>query len=175
MTSITIPALETDRLILRGPSAEDLAPMLAFFASDRATFYGGPMGEEEAWRKLGSYAGQWLFRGYGWFSAYRKDDMAMVGMAGPHHPVGFPEPEMSWLLVSSAFEGQGFAREAAAGVLQHLFGDLGWASVVSYIDPKNTPSRKLAEALGATVDADAVSAIEGCTVFRHAAKAGGAG
>ncbi|WP_421701263.1 GNAT family N-acetyltransferase [Aliiroseovarius sp.] len=172
-TPFIIPTLETERLMLRGPSADDLAPMMTFFGSDHATFYGGPMTEKDAWLKLASYAGQWAFRPYGWFSAYRKSDMAMVGMAGPHHPVGLPEPEMSWLLVSPDFEGQGLAREAAAAVLNHLFADLGWDSVVSYIDPKNIPSRKLAEALGATLDTNAVSPLEGCDVFRHVAKSGG--
>lgn len=170
MTSLPIPTLETDRLILRGPSGDDINPMLGFFGSDHAAFYGGPMDQENAWRKLAAYAGQWALRGYGWFSTYRKSDMAMVGMAGPHHPVGFPEPEMSWLLISPDFEGLGLAREASEAVLHHLFADLGWNSVVSYVDPKNTPSRQLAERLGATLDTDAVSPLEGCQVFRHLPK-----
>lgn len=175
MTSpFAIPTLETDRLILRGPTPDDVAPMLAFFASERSQFYAGPLDTEQGWRRLASYAGQWAFRPYGWFSIYRKSDMAMVGMAGPHHPEGLPEPEMSWLVVRETFEGQGYAREASEAVLRHLFTDLGWTTVVSYIDPANAPSRALAERLGAALDDTAVSPLAGCDVYRHLPRDGGA-
>ncbi|WP_299083592.1 GNAT family N-acetyltransferase [uncultured Ruegeria sp.] len=172
MTSAANPQLETERLILRGPSPDDVAPMFEFFKSDHSLFYGGPMTEAEAWRKLTLYAGQWTLCGYGLFSIYRKADMAMVGMAGPYHPINFPEPEMSWLVVGPEFEGQGLAREACQTVLSHLFEELDWTSVVSYIDTGNIRSQKLAERLGASLDQNAVVPLENCIAYRHRPQSG---
>lgn len=163
------PILQTERLILRPPCGDDVPSVLHFFGSGRARFYGGPIDAPAAWRRLSAYAGQWLLRGYGIFAVLRRDTGETVGLAGPIHPNDFPEPEMSWLLTDAAHEGRGYAREASAATLAHLFGDLGWTDVVSYIDPANTASLKLAERLGARPDAAAAVplALPGCLAFRH--------
>ena len=139
-TIVHIPRLDTDRLILRPPAAQDTGPILAFLGTPRAEFYGGPMNANDAWKKLAIYAGQWLLRGYGMFTLTRRDTGETIGMAGPYHPQDFPEPELSWLLTDPAQEGHGYASEACAAILTHLFTDLGWAHVVSYIDRANTAS-----------------------------------
>ena len=141
--------------------------MLAFLASDRAEFYGGPMDPNAAWHKFSAYVGQWTLRGYGLFAVTRKEGGETIGMAGPHHPDHFPEPEMSWLLTDATHEGQGYASEACRAVLDHLFTDHGWTDVISYIDTANVTSRKLAERLGARLDANARSPIETCDAYRH--------
>ena len=41
-TTVTIPTLETDRLILRAPKAEDFEAYAAFCASPRSAGVGGP-------------------------------------------------------------------------------------------------------------------------------------
>ncbi len=161
------PTLQTPRLDIRPPTAADEPAMLAFFASERSRFYRGPLDAAAAWRVFATYAGQWMLRGYGFFALVDRSSGATVGLAGPFHPVEFPEPEMSWLLVDAAHEGQGLAQEGCAAVLAHLFDDLGWANVVSYIDPANHASRALAERLGARPDPDAVVPLPVCAAFRH--------
>jgi [ribosomal protein S5]-alanine N-acetyltransferase len=47
-----------------------------------------------------------------------------------------------------AFWGQGYAREAAARLLAHVFDDLGASAAKAMIDARNAPSRRLAAALG---------------------------
>lgn len=94
----------------------------------------------------------------------------MVGMAGPYHPVDFPEPEMSWLLTDPAHEGKGYATKACRAVLTYLFATLGWKNVVSYIDADNLASRTLALRLGATVDPNAISPIPNCDGYRHSSE-----
>ena len=168
---MTIPQLETERLILRVPTNGDTGAMLAFLRSERAEFYGGPMSAYDAWHKFSAYAGQWVLRGYGMYSFVLKDTGQTAGMAGPFHPDHFHEPEMSWLLTSAEFEGRGLAAEACQAVLAHLFGTLGWSSVVSYIDVANTASRKLAERLGASHEADAPEVVPNCQSFRHVPQA----
>jgi RimJ/RimL family protein N-acetyltransferase len=52
------PTLETDRLILRPPMAEDLAPWAAMLAdSQAARFIGGPQALHGAWRNLAMMTG----------------------------------------------------------------------------------------------------------------------
>ncbi len=164
---MTPPTLTTDRLTLRAPDARDMPTMLDFFTSSRANFYGGPMDTNAAWHKFSAYVGQWVLRGYGFFAVTLKDSGDTIGMAGPHHPDHFAEPEMSWLLTDAAHEGKGYASEACRAVLAHLFTDLGWSTCISYIDPANTASRALAKRLGARLDLDHMAAIEGCDTYRH--------
>lgn len=159
--------LDTARLILRVPNASDVDAMVAFFGSDHARFYSGPMSVGDAWRKFAGYVGQWTLSGYGMFSIEHRDTGATIGMAGPFHPADFPEPEMSWLLTEPKYEGQGFASEACTAILTHLFDDLGWSQVVSYIDPDNHASRALALRLGAVEDPAAVVPLPGCVAYRH--------
>ena len=168
MTAILSPSvLETDRLTLRIPNADDEAPMMAFLRSERGEFYGGPMEAYDAWHKFSAYVGQWILRGYGMYSVVLKDTGETVGMAGPFHPAHFDEPEMSWLLTDARHEGKGLAAEACRAVLDHLFANLGWTSVVSYIDKANAPSRALAMRLGATLDTAKECPVANCESYRH--------
>ena len=50
------------------------------------------------------------------------------------------------------FEGRGIAEEAARGVLDWLFTDQKWPSVISLVDPSNDTSVKLVEKLGARAE-----------------------
>ncbi len=148
--------------------------MLSFLGSDFAVYYGGPMDQEAAWQKFSSGVGQWLLRGYGMYSVVLKETGETIGMVGPHQPGHFPEPEMSWLLTAPRHEGKGYAQEACEAVLAHLFTDLGWTSVVSYIDKSNLASQRLAERLGAQPDANSKSPISNCDAFRHTPMRGSA-
>ncbi|NVK45287.1 MAG: GNAT family N-acetyltransferase [Rhodobacteraceae bacterium] len=163
------PTITTDRLILRAPCGDDIAAITQFFAQERARFYGGPLPEDQAWRRLATYAGQWMLLGYGLFTITLKETGEPIGMAGPVHPCDFSEPELSWLLTSTAYEGHGFAAEACKAVLTYLFDRLGWSTVVSYIDPENLGSKALATRLGAVIDAQAAipACLPGCVAYRH--------
>lgn len=164
---MTHPILTTERLTLRRPDGRDTKPMLAFLASDRAEFYGGPMGAGDAWRKFAVYVGQWDICGTGFFTIEQKTSGTPIGMVGLYSPPDFPEPELAWLIFDKSSEGQGYAFEATLTVLDYLFGSLNITSVVSYIDRANVRSAALAERLGAGLDHQAVAPIENCLVYRH--------
>ncbi len=163
------PILTTERLCLRAPHAADTDAILAFLGSDRADFYGGPMDLGTAWHKFSAYVGQWTLAGYGLFAVTLKDTNETIGLAGPHHPAHFPEPEMSWLIADARFEGHGYATEACRAVLDHYLTGQGWASLVSYIDRANHPSRALAQRLGATKEETGSVPIPNCDAYRHTA------
>ena len=164
-----IDHLATDRLVLRRPAAADLAGYVDFFTSDRARFAEGPVDADRAWRMFGTELGHWELRGFGMFTVAEKADAGRgLGLVGPWCPAGWPEPELGWLLWSAA-EGRGIGHEAAVAVRDHLFRDLGWTTVVSYIDPDNERSIALARRLGAVADPAAASPGGRSLVFRHRA------
>ena len=91
-----------------------------------------------------------------------------VGQVGLNAGPLFPETELGWQLFQG-HEGKGYATEAAAALRDWGFANLGVASLVSYVDPGNLASARVAERLGAVLDADAPRQIgdETDLVFRH--------
>jgi len=161
-----IPTLTTGRLTLRAPRLDDFEPYAAFFASDRAEHERGRKDRAGAWREFASVAGQWVLRGYGGFSIEDRATGAYLGEAGVFHDHDSPQAELGWMLVPEA-EGRGIAHEAAVAVRDWAFGPLGMTTLVSYIDPRNSRSIRLAERLGAKRDPAAASPDPGDVVFRH--------
>jgi RimJ/RimL family protein N-acetyltransferase len=161
--------LETERLVLRRPDPGDVDAFVRFYQTDRARYVGGPMTDRAAWRFFGTELGHWQMRGYGMFSLTLKGDDTPLGIVGHWYPLGWPETEIGWVLFDAANEGRGLAREAAQACISHAWDVLGWETVVSYIDPDNAASVRLAERLGATLDPAAVQPKpeEPCLVYRH--------
>lgn len=143
-----IPVIETERLILRAPKEEDVPHEAAFYASDRAEYVGGQLAPELVWRAVAAAIGHWHLRGYGPWAVEEKTTGAYCGHVGPWFPAGWPEPEISYTLMAGA-EGRGIGREAAARSLAFAYGELGWTTAISLIDPRNARSIALAERLGA--------------------------
>lgn len=145
------PTLETERLILRPPSAADFEPWAAFTADPEASrFLGGPQGRPAAWRNLCTMAGSWTVMGFGNFSAIEKATGRWVGRIGPWYPEGWPGTEVGWALASEAW-GRGYAIEGAIAAIDWAFDALGWTEVVHCIEPANTRSHKVAQRLGSTI------------------------
>ena len=162
------PTLTTERLVLRGPEAGDWPAYRAYRLTPRSTLGGSGGGEAAAWAQFAALFGHWVLRGFGRFVMVLRTTGAAIGHAGPFHPEGHPEPELTWTLWSAADEGRGLAFEAASAVRRHVFGDLGWRTAVSYIAPDNARSARLAERLGARPDpAAALPCWAPATVWRH--------
>ncbi len=173
MTTVTIPTLETERLLMRAPRSHDLDPLVDFLASERSQFVGGPgKSRIDCARTLGNMAGQWVLRGYGMWVLVPKGENTAIGMAGAWHPDHWPEREIGWSLWSAEAEGKGYAHEAANAARVHLYDHMGWTTAVSYIDADNARSIALAERLGCTLDetAETPKGDEDdtpCLVYRH--------
>jgi len=166
--TLHIPTLETDRVILRAPRAEDFPVFDAFAQTDRSRFNGGPFADPYLRRRLfGHIAGIWVLRGYGPYLIADRSSDAPLGIAGLWHPIGWPEPEMSWSLWAPEAEGQGIAHDAARAAMADAFARVGLATTVSYIDPDNARSIALAKRLGAVLDAAAERPDPTDQVYRH--------
>ena len=161
-----IPTLFTDRLILRAPRREDFLPFAAFWASDRSRHEGGPRDLAGAWEDFAAGFGLWLIEGFGTWSVEDRATGDLAGIIGYFHPAGFPELEIGWAVLDG-FEGRGLAYEAAMEARRWGYEDRKLTTLVSYIDPDNARSIRLAERMGAWRDARAPGIDPGDIVMRH--------
>ena len=148
------PTLTTARLVLRPLQMADFAAYAGFLASDRSRFMGGPHDGKTAWSWFCNDVAQWALLDVGALMVTHRD--RVIGQVALCHGPIFSEPELGWFLYQGA-EGQGFATEAAAALRDWGLGTRGLATMVSYIDPANTASARLAERLGARIDPGAAT------------------
>ncbi|MFP4274811.1 MAG: GNAT family N-acetyltransferase [Paracoccaceae bacterium] len=145
------PVLDAQRLRLRGPEPGDFDPLAEFFAdAPRAWGFGGAETRPDAWRWFASNIGHWHLHGYGYFTIELKQEGRPAGLCGIWNPLGWPEPELGWL-VFAPFEGRGIAYEAALRAREWAYAPdgLGFTTLTSNILPGNARSVALAERLGA--------------------------
>lgn len=150
-----IPTLQTERLILRGHTAEDFPAYAAMWADpDVVRFLGGlPLSEEDAWAKLMRTAGHWSLNGFGFWSVHEKATGDRVGETGwlsvkrSITPSLEGMPESGWAFAKPA-QGKGYATEAATAI--HRWGEerFGKVRFCCIISPENAPSLRLAARMG---------------------------
>jgi RimJ/RimL family protein N-acetyltransferase len=148
--STTAPVLETARLILRVPRAEDFEGWATFYA-DPVTMrhMEGPQPREAAWRALATMAGCWSLCGFGMFSVIHRESERWIGRVGPWRPEGWPGDEVGWGILRE-FEGQGYAYEASVAAIDWAFDVLRWNNVIHCIPEANVRSAALAQRLGSS-------------------------
>lgn len=160
-----VPLIETERFRLRAPKIGDF-PIYARFLIDGDLADASGDEREEAWLDFCQIVASWPLRGYGSWTADNRQGRA-VGAVVVNHEFGDPEVELGWAVTADA-EGQGVATETAGAVRSHLFGAMGFDTLVSYIDPVNLRSVAVAERLGATRDPQAEIALNHeILVYRH--------
>jgi RimJ/RimL family protein N-acetyltransferase len=157
-----LPRIETPRCVLRAPRLEDAPAWIAIMAPDAEGHLGGPHTEDRAFTEFAATVGLWLLRGHGLWTVTDHGDRVLGFVLVGFEP-GDQAPELGWLFLPEA-RGQGLAAEAAAAARAHALGPLGLPELVSYIDPGNTASRRLAERLGARREP---APVEGALVYRH--------
>ena len=144
------PILETPRLILRPPLAEDFDGYVELMSdAEHVRFIGGATPASVVWRQMMAVAGSWSLQGFGFFSVIEKASGRWVGRLGPWFPHDWPAQEVGWSVLASE-AGKGFVTEGAAASIDWAFNHLGWTDLIHVIDPDNVPSWKVAERLGST-------------------------
>ncbi|HEY8577535.1 MAG TPA: GNAT family N-acetyltransferase [Devosia sp.] len=149
----SVPILATERLLLRGHTADDFDSCCRLWSNPEVTrnITGRPSTPDETWRRMLAYAGHWSFMGFGYFLVTEQGTGAVVGEVGladfrrTMTPSFGTTPEAGWI-IDPQFQGRGLAAEAVSAVL-------AWAGqtmprTVCLINPDNYPSLRLAHRLG---------------------------
>jgi len=147
---LDIPTLETERLSLRAFREEDV---IAFFELSQDLDVVRYVGErklptrQEVWRAIAAWIGHWALRGYGQWAIEERESGQLIGRAGIINPADWPGPEVGYLL-GRAWWGRGYATEAARAAMDWGFEQIGFAALLSLIDPDNHASIAVATRLG---------------------------
>jgi RimJ/RimL family protein N-acetyltransferase len=155
--------IETNRLLLRSPTAEDTeAVATAMSDAEVMRFIGlGVTSTFEAAQAHVEWMGRaWAEDGFGAFIVVRKADAATLGhvglfawdpatwQPGIRSEIGeSAEIELGWMLTRDAW-GYGYASEAAAAARDWALSDLCPRRLISLIHPENDRSMRVATKIG---------------------------
>ena len=160
--------METERLKLRRWEDGDFASFARYYAdAENAKYVGGHKDTEQAWRHFALQIGHWQLNGFGYWAIDEKTTNSFVGCAGLWKSPAWPELELGYWLVKE-HQGKGYAQEACRRCKNHALETLHASSLVSYIDPTNAASIRLATRLGAVYEGTIELASYGShRVYRH--------
>jgi [ribosomal protein S5]-alanine N-acetyltransferase len=170
--------LDTDRLVLRRLTLEDLDAMASFYADPavRRFFPDGTLTRDETLEELEWILDAYYERyGYGLWATVERRSGDVIGRCGLlpfkvvrattqaglalDDPDEHPSPddryevEVAYLLARDRW-GRGFATEAAAAIVAYGFEHLEVDRLISLIDPDNDASASVARRCGMTIDGE---------------------
>ena len=156
------PLIETERLVLRLPRAEDVPDLAIAYAEPETVRYindGTTRTRAEVEDAIPAWLERWAACGIGFFSLERRDDGRVLGRAGfvPREPetweIGGSETEIGWLLGQEHW-GLGYATEAALALRDWAVREQGLTRLISLIQHGNLRSVRVAEKLGERYERD---------------------
>jgi RimJ/RimL family protein N-acetyltransferase len=148
--------IETERLVLRPFEDRDRAGFAAMNADPSVMrHFPAMMSRVQSDAMLDRIAARWRDDGFGLAAVERREDGALLGMAGLSVVrLGLPldgAVEIGWRLVHAAW-GHGYASEAARAWLAHGFSVLEVAEVVAFTVPDNLRSQAVMRRIGMSPD-----------------------
>ncbi|HEY4218774.1 MAG TPA: GNAT family N-acetyltransferase [Gemmatimonadaceae bacterium] len=153
MTQLTIPELETPRLVMRAFRQSDFEAYAAMMSDPDVTRYlgpGDPLNRIDAWRQLAMFAGHWQLKGFGLWAVEERSTGQFIGRIGCFEPEGWPAFEIGYTLARHAWR-KGYASEGAAAALDYARNVLQREEITSVIMTGNVGSVAVATKLGATL------------------------
>lgn len=147
---MSIPEIETERLLLRGFTPDDLDALCLVFGDADVMQYisgGKTRSREETEKGLRRTIEGWRRRGFGLWAVVEKTSAEVVGYCGLTFLEETPEVEVAYGLAKSAW-GKGFATEAARASLRFGFEVVKLRRIVAVVNPQNLSSRRVLEKLG---------------------------
>jgi RimJ/RimL family protein N-acetyltransferase len=153
---VSVPSLQTERLLLRGWQEADLEPFAAMNADPRVTeFLSTQLTRDESDALVDRFVSDWADDGFGLWAIERLEDGVLLGFTGlarPRFEAHFtPAVEVGWRLATAAW-GHGYATEAAEAALQYGFEVISLGEIVSFTVPANARSRAVMERIGMSRD-----------------------
>lgn len=150
----SLPQLvETDRLVLRGWSSDDLAPLGSVFAEPRVWRF--PSGRGWSLEETAAFLTRqrllWEERGLGLWAAELRATGELIGYVGLSVPTFLPEVlpavEVGWRLHPDHW-GRGLATEGGREAVRQGFSALDLEAVISIAQPENQRSIEVMRRLG---------------------------
>jgi RimJ/RimL family protein N-acetyltransferase len=127
----------------------DFSNFARYYADEEnARYVGGKKNADQAWRHMALQIGHWALKGFGYWAVEEKQATSFVGCVGLWQSPGWPELELGYWLVKE-HQGKGYATEACSRCVDYAREVLRSPSLVSYIDPANQASIRVARRLGA--------------------------
>jgi RimJ/RimL family protein N-acetyltransferase len=143
--------IETERLTLRKMTIEDLDDLLLIFSDPKVmeSFNEPPFDRQKMEKWVQHNLNHQERHGYGIFCAILKENNELAGACGLHHMKvdDTPEVELGYDF-RSAYWNRGLATEAAKGVRDWAFDQLGLTRLISLIRTHNKASMRVAEKMG---------------------------
>ncbi len=141
--------LETDRLLLRRVTVDDVDELLEIHADPDIVRFMGVWDRPRAMEWLTEVDENWDERGYGRVAITDRASGRLLGRTGLMYLSQFAETELGWTLRREAW-GHGYATEAARACAHWAFGHLEISYLTSLIEPGNERSMRVAGRLGMT-------------------------
>jgi len=161
------PELEAERLRLRQWREADVDPLFVFYRDPQSqAIYGSDVSRADVWRRIALIIGHFQIRGFGLYALEDKATHELAGYAGLWFPDGWDDVEVGYG-IAPQFRGRGLATEAARRVRDHGLNELGLPRLVSYINPINATSIRVAEKLGAAPDGEFIMHGKPHMIYRH--------
>jgi ribosomal-protein-alanine N-acetyltransferase len=154
--------IETERLLLRKPRAEDAPELTAAYADPDTVRYigdGSTATLAEVEEVIPKWLGRWESWGVGFFSLERREDGRVLGRAGflrwdpETWQIGGDEVELGWMLAREHW-GHGYATEAALALRDWGLAERGLTRLISLIQHGNVRSVRVAEKVGERYERD---------------------
>jgi RimJ/RimL family protein N-acetyltransferase len=152
-----MPTLQTERLVLRPLTADDLGALSTLHAEE--SFWRYPLGRGQTCTETSEFLERVLVgydrQDFGFAAVVDRDSGEVTGWAGLSVPTFLPEVlpavEVGWRL-GSAWRGRGYATEAGAAWVAWGFESLALNRIVSVFEPANVASGRVMEKLGFALD-----------------------
>ncbi|WP_028595281.1 GNAT family N-acetyltransferase [Paenibacillus assamensis] len=146
--------LYTDRLLLRKMIQADVEVLMEIFSDSEAMkYYPSTKNEQQASEWV-----DWTLRNYDTYGTglWIVEDKAkgdFLGQCGivPQQLDDVIEMEIGYLFARRVW-GNGYATEAALACKKYGFEQMGLRKLISFVDVNNTPSARVAERIGMTVE-----------------------
>ena len=173
---MSVPILETERLILREYRREDFPFHGAIWADPRTTQYFNTPShahdEEMAWLRWMRNFGQWQLFGYGYWGIEEKASGRYIGAVGWFNAkravdISYRDaPEAGWVIAPD-FHGRGLVTEALTAATAWADAEIDSPETWCMIAPQNLISQKTAARFGYRPALDAAYKGEPVLTFRR--------
>lgn len=144
------PTIQTERLILRGFRADDVAALHKIVSNRENLRYfprTDPWAQERVERWLNSQPAHWQTHGFGWYLVEQQTTGQLMGWCGLRELEETHEVEVLYLF-DKPFWGQGYATEAARRCVADGFRHAGLETIIGLTLLGNLASQRVLEKAG---------------------------